>query len=194
MCTRGRTRADGTWVKGRGTGGFLARASHQLEHEALAGRPVAQPLSGSVEPPRATRRALRRSRIQVGALPRMHFFDQTAPQLSEGRLRLVDHRGEHARGRAQTAVPRPARGRARLARPGVLRHGRGACSRFVRSRRARLWDRWGGKLYVYLSADVCMHANRQGELFLSPDISTIMACPCVPTRVTFVMIFQRHLQ
>ena len=63
--------------------------------------------------------ALRRSGSRAGALPRLHF-DHAAAQLSEGRLRLVDHRGEHARGRAQTAVPRPARGRARLPRPGVL--------------------------------------------------------------------------
>eukprot|EP00964_Phaeocystis_antarctica_P098422 scaffold64450_cov66-Phaeocystis_antarctica.AAC.1 len=46
----------------------LARAP-----EAVAGRPVGRPLSGSAELPRAARCALRRCRSRAGVLPRGHF-------------------------------------------------------------------------------------------------------------------------
>eukprot|EP00964_Phaeocystis_antarctica_P101630 scaffold67107_cov72-Phaeocystis_antarctica.AAC.2 len=52
----------------RGNGRFWRRLAR--EPEAVAGRPVAQPLPGSAEPPRVFRRALRRRRSRAGALPR----------------------------------------------------------------------------------------------------------------------------
>eukprot|EP00964_Phaeocystis_antarctica_P124801 scaffold88437_cov84-Phaeocystis_antarctica.AAC.5 len=58
-------------VKGGGNGRLWRRRARAPE--ALAGRPVARPLPGSAELPRAARRALRRHRSRAGALPRLQF-------------------------------------------------------------------------------------------------------------------------
>eukprot|EP00964_Phaeocystis_antarctica_P145607 scaffold111722_cov75-Phaeocystis_antarctica.AAC.2 len=58
----------------RRLGRRLARAP-----EAVAGRPEGRPLSGSSEPPRAARSALRRHRSRAGALPRLQFEHAAAP-------------------------------------------------------------------------------------------------------------------
>ena len=64
----------------------LARAA-----EAVAGRPVAGPHSGSTELPRAARRALRRPRGRAGALRRRGLYDyavQAAGTMKGSAMRL----------------------------------------------------------------------------------------------------------
>ena len=64
---------------------YLAQAA-----EAMGGRPVAGPHSGSTELPRSARRTLRWHRGRAGALPKRHFDHAIAPKLT----RIVPGAGE----------------------------------------------------------------------------------------------------
>ena len=76
----------------------------------MAGRPVTRPLLGSAELPRAARRALRRHRSRIGALPRGHL-DHAAAR-SAGWLAVL--RGHLVRDRVRVMVRVRDRVRLRL--------------------------------------------------------------------------------